>query len=133
MQRRHKIPRSLKPTETSSNAPSSRQPGKCRERSEVHTQKQSCRRRDWRQLPTGMTPQLYACMIDGGGCQGRQKERGCERKVNQISTSAIHSSHSKITTHSPSPQRMMKKSWRHRCQTVFEPLVDRPWENLADE
>ena len=24
-----------------------------------------------------MTPQLYVCMIDGGGCQGRQQERGC--------------------------------------------------------
>ena len=24
-----------------------------------------------------MAPQLYACMIDGWGSQGRQKERGC--------------------------------------------------------
>ena len=29
-------------------------------------------------------------------------------------------------------QRTMKKSWRHRCQTVLEPLVDMPWEHLAD-
>ena len=25
----------------------------------------------------GMTPQLYACMIDVGCCQGRLQERGC--------------------------------------------------------
>ena len=39
MQRRHGVPGSLKPTETSWNVPSSSQPGQCRERSEVHPQK----------------------------------------------------------------------------------------------
>ena len=77
MQRRHGVPESLKPTETSRNVSRSRS---CRECSEVHPQKQSCRRRDWRQSPTGMTPQLYACMIDGGGCQGRLQERGCREE-----------------------------------------------------
>ena len=59
-----------------------------------------------RQSPTGMTRQLYACMIEGLGCQRRQEKRGCrEREVRQ---------------------RKTKKSWRHRCQTVLEPLVEMP-------
>ena len=74
MQCRHGVPESLKPTETS-------YPGQGSQdnvgNAQKYTHRSSPAGGETGESPTGMTPQLYACMIDGGGCQGRLQERGC--------------------------------------------------------